>query len=142
MYYLLEKGIQVRASIRDKKQSHYDHLLEMPEALGVDPNNLEIVEGLLENKDIWPEIVNSCNAIIHCASPNPYMAPGDDLELIFPAVEGSLAICKAAIDCGIKKVVYTSSLGVIGGSSYRRLYTENNSSIKDFDKLSSYEKSK
>lgn len=90
---------------------------------------------------MWPSIVENCEVIIHTASPNPFAEPADELELIYPAVEGACAICYAAILKGVKKIIVTGSIGNIRGTKHKSTFTEE-TWAEDLDNLLAYEKSK
>ncbi len=47
--------------------------------------------------------------MIHTASPHPFKQPADENECIKPAVEGTLAVLRAAQKNKVKRVVITSS---------------------------------
>lgn len=51
--------------------------------------------------------------IVHTASPFPIEKPKDEFVLIKPAVEGTLAVMKAAQLNKVKRVVITSSVAAI-----------------------------
>ena len=51
--------------------------------------------------------------IVHTASPFPIEKPSDENVLIKPAVEGTLAVMKAARLNKVKRVVVTSSIAAI-----------------------------
>ena len=56
-----------------------------------------------------------CTYIVHTASPYPLEEPRDENIIIKPAVEGTIAVMKAAHAHKIKRVVITSSIVSIGG---------------------------
>ena len=118
---LLTKGVKVKVSVRDiSKKASYSHLEKFENAA----DNLTIVEGELTNKDVWKDILKGCSAVIHVASPNPFKAPKQELEVIYPAVEGTLAILHAMKELGIKRIVMTSSVSAIKGGKYKLTYNE------------------
>jgi nucleoside-diphosphate-sugar epimerase len=51
--------------------------------------------------------------IVHTASPFPLAAPKDEMEIIRPAVDGTLAVMEAAKVNKCKKVVITSSVATV-----------------------------
>lgn len=121
VFYLLEKGVSVKVSVHDiSNEKSYGHLKKLPNAEG----RLEIVEAELTDKDIWKSVCQGCDAIIHTASPNPFKAPKQELEVIYPAVEGTLAILHSAKDLGIKRVVMTSSIAAVKGGLRKLTYNE------------------
>lgn len=50
---------------------------------------------------------------MHIASPCPLELPKDDMELIRPAVEGTLAVMKGCHIHKVRRVVITSSMSAI-----------------------------
>lgn len=121
VFYLLEKGVRVKVSVSDLSDtSRYNHLKTFAGA----SDRLEIVEGKLTDKNVWKSICEGCDAIIHTASPNPFKAPKQELELIYPAVEGTLAILHAAVELKIKRVVMTSAISAVKGGKYKLTYNE------------------
>jgi nucleoside-diphosphate-sugar epimerase len=87
--------------------------------------------------------VQGCDYVVHCASPVPFKQPEDEMEVIRPAVEGTLAVLRAAHKHKVKRVVVTSS----GLTIYQRkpenvkeLYTEEDWS--DVEVCVPYDKSK
>ena len=62
-------------------------------------------------------MIDACEGsqyIVHTASPFSMQMPKDENELIKPAVEGTLAVMKAAQKYKVKKVVITSSVSAVG----------------------------
>jgi dihydroflavonol-4-reductase len=51
--------------------------------------------------------------IVHTASPFPLDKPSDEMEIIKPAVDGTLAVMEAAKANKVKKVVITSSVATV-----------------------------
>lgn len=136
VYYLLQKGVSVRVSVHDlEDEQRYLHLKSLS-----GQERLEIVEGRLTDKQVWKTILKGCDAIIHVASPTPFKAPKQELEVIYPAVEGTLAILHAAHDLGIKRVVMTSCFSAIKGGKYKLTYNEE--SWGEPENVTSVEKSK
>ena len=50
------------------------------------------------------------DVVVHIASPHPFEAPADEKELIRPAVDGTMAVLRAAQRHKVKRVVITSSV--------------------------------
>lgn len=120
VFYLLQKGVSVKVSVHDiSNEKSYQHLNKLENA-----GRLEFVEAELTDKDIWKSVCEGCDAIIHTASPNPFKAPKQELEVIYPAVEGTLAILHCAKELGIKRIVMTSSIAAVKGGKYKLTYNE------------------
>lgn len=103
---LLEKGHEVRASVRSEKRKE--------ELEGLFPDaKLEFAFLDLNKDDGWTEAMEGCDVLMHTASPFPLAAPKDPQELIRPAVEGTLRAMNAAKAAGIKRVILTSSCAAI-----------------------------
>lgn len=133
---LLSKGVSVRASVSDlSNESRYAHLKTFQGA-----ERLEIVEGKLTDRHCWKRVVDGCAAIIHTASPTPYTAPKQELDVIYPAVEGTVAILQAAEELGVRRVVITSCFTTIKGGKYK--YSYNEDSWAEPENVTNVEKSK
>jgi len=103
---LLEKGYEVRASVRsDKRKSELQGLF--PDAA------LEFATLDLTRDEGWQEALAGCDVLIHTASPFPLAEPKDPQDLIRPAVDGTLRALRAARDAGISRVILTSSCAAI-----------------------------
>ena len=114
---LLNKGYEVRASVRDLKRSQEVKDAITPHlAPGV---NLEkaLTFVLLDlNKDSgWDEALAGVDVLMHTASPFPIASPKNEDEIIRPAVDGTLRALRAAKAAGVKRVVLTSSVAAIYG---------------------------
>lgn len=126
----------MKVSVSDlADEARYSHLY----ALG-SRDRLDIVEGKLTDKDCWKDILAGCDAVIHVASPTPFKAPKQELEVIYPAVEGTLAILHAAEQLGIRRVVITSCFTAIKGGKYKLTYNED--AWGEPENITSIEKSK
>lgn len=133
---LLDQDFSVKVSVKDlSDQDKYAHLKALPNS-----HRLEIVEGKLTEKDSWEAILSGCGAVIHCASPVPFKAPKQELEVIYPAVEGTLAILQAAVNLGINRIIMTSCFSSIKGGKYKLAYNED--SWGEPQNVSSIERSK
>ena len=103
---LLEKGYEVRASVRSEKRKEELAAL-FPDA------KLEFAFLDLNKDEGWTEAMEGCDVLLHTASPFPLSDPKDPQELIRPAVDGTLRAMKAAKAAGIKRVILTSSNAAI-----------------------------
>ena len=110
---LLEAGHEVRATVRSlQSESKTRALLET--AGWKAPGRLSFFVADLERNGGWEEAVESCQYVLHIASPFPSSLPKHEDELIVPAREGALRVLRAARDAGVRRVVLTSSFAAIG----------------------------
>ncbi|MBN8815016.1 MAG: aldehyde reductase [Sphingomonas sp.] len=110
---LLEAGHTVRTTVRSlPKEAAVRATLEKGGATNLD--KLTFFAADLEKDDGWAAAVAGCEYVQHVASPFPIAQPKDEMELIRPAVEGTLRVLRAARDAGVKRVVQTSSFAAIG----------------------------
>ena len=92
---LLESGkYKVRGTVRSK--TNEGKIAPIREALGANFNQLELVEADLLNEASLIEALSGSTYVLHVASPFVLEQPKDENELIKPAVEGTLAVMKAA----------------------------------------------
>ena len=137
---LLKQGYIVRGSIRSlaKKEEVIRGITQV-----VDPENrLEFCQLDLLADEGWEQALDSCDYLLHVASPFDIAEPKDENDMIKPAVEGSLRALKFAKATGVKKVVVTSSTVAMAGD--RKVQTLNQESWTDpaKDNVSAYIKSK
>ena len=81
------------------KKAFGDALFEKLEVVAADLLDAESLDRAIEGQDV----------VVHVASPIPVNPPADENELIRPAVEGTLAVLRAAQKHKVKRVVITSS---------------------------------
>lgn len=140
---LLEAKYHVRGTVRkvaDTKK--YEHLQNLP---GATPETLQFVECDLNSTRGWDEACKGCTYLMHVASPFPATAvKNEELELIKPAVEGTLIALEAAVKAGIKKAVVTSSCAAIsyGHKAERYITSFSEKDWSDLTGVKGYEKSK
>lgn len=140
---LLEKGYQVRTTVRSLPRKH--EVLDMLMSVGVEVlDRVEFVETDLSSDKNWDEAVKDCTYVLHVASPIGLKIPKDENEMIMPAVEGVVRVLKAARDGGVKRVVLTSNFGAVGYSHHDKttLITEEDWTDPKEKGLSAYNKSK
>lgn len=148
---LLAHGYKVRGTVRNISDEAKNEKLKTQITEGQANKQLEIVEADLLKEDSWPSVVAGCQYVCHVASPFPLNIPSNEDEIIKPAVEGTLAVLKAASnDGGVKRVVLTSSLaalhdvkifnGKTGEEQLNKMYNEED--WVDPDKVEPYSKSK
>ncbi len=104
---LLQRGYQVRASVRDAGRAA--EVCALVAAAGGDVQRLSLVILDLENDRGWATAVAGCTYVLHVASPFPATSPADDNELIRPAREGTLRVLRHAVTASVRRVVLTSS---------------------------------
>ncbi len=85
----------------------------LKKAFGEYFDQLELVEADLLDENSLMKACSGSTYIVHTASPFPIENPRHEDELIKPAVEGTLAIMKAARANKVKRVVITSSIAAI-----------------------------
>lgn len=147
---LLLHGYQVRGTVRSMADEEKIKLLrqQITEGLPEGLPELEFVEADLLKEDTWQPAVAGCQYVCHVASPFPLDIPSNPDTIIKPAVEGTLAVLKAAsTDGGVKRVVLTSSLAAIhdvktfdGKQDPEKRYNEDD--WVDPDKVEPYSRSK
>ncbi len=135
---LLEQGYKVRGTVRSlAKKERYQFLYDLaPEKR----DNLELVEAELLDKTSWSKAIEGVEYIFHVASPLPAEKPQDEMEIIKPAVEGTLNVLEAAVEKKAKKVIVTSSCLTFFVGHSGRLLTEEDWSKEEY--LQGYPKSK
>lgn len=139
---LLRQGYAVRTTVRDlarepEVRARVASQVEAGEALTVLAADLSGDEG-------WEEAVRGCDYVMHVASPFPPVQPEDPDELIVPAREGTLRVLRAALDADAERVVVTSSVAAVGGSTSHSSVplTEESWTDADNPKLTPYTRSK
>jgi nucleoside-diphosphate-sugar epimerase len=138
----LDAGYRVRGTVRDpKNEKKTQYLRTLPGAA----ERLELVALDLEKSDqsVFDKAAEGCTLIAHTASPLPAHSPKDENELIKPAVQGTLAVLKAALKSStVKKVVVTSSVAAVGPSEEDPNEVRGEKCWTDLKTASAYPKSK
>ncbi len=110
---LLEEGYQVRALAQYNSFNHWGWLE------GMAHERLEIVTGDVRDAAFCRHIVESCQIVFHLAAliaiPYSYVAPESYVDT---NIKGTLNICQAAKDCGVKRIIVTSTSEVYGTAQY------------------------
>lgn len=114
--YLLEDGLNVRATVRDKSPGKTGHLTKLAEGA---PGSLELVEADLTREGSFDEGMAGCELVMHTASPFFIEKPKDpEKELIGPARDGTRVVLEAANrTASVKRVVLTSSVAAVMGDA-------------------------
>jgi dihydroflavonol-4-reductase len=139
---LLRQGYEVRTTVRDiarepEVRARVASQVEADDRLTVLAADLAADEG-------WEEAAQGCDYVMHVASPFPPVQPEDPDELIVPAREGTLRVLRAALGAGVDRVVLTSSVAAVGGSTSHSPVplTEESWTDADNPKLTPYTRSK
>jgi nucleoside-diphosphate-sugar epimerase len=139
--FLRDGTFQVRGTVRDSQNAKKVEPLR--KAFGELFNNLELVNADLLQPESLDAAIAGCDYVVHTASPFPYGNPKDESVVVRPAVEGTIAVMKAAHKHKVKRVVITSSIAAVmfrRPENEKESYDENDWSDADFCKP--YEKSK
>jgi nucleoside-diphosphate-sugar epimerase len=94
--------------VRDKNRA--DKIDPLKKAFGEKFDQLELVEADLCKEETIINACEGCQYVVHTASPFPLDKPKNEMELITPAVEGTLAAMKGCKKYGVKRIVITSSI--------------------------------
>jgi len=111
---LLEKGYNVRALSQYNSFNYWGWLEDIKPS-----SNLEIVCGDVRDPNFCGEMCKDIDVIFHLAAliaiPYSYIAPESFIET---NVKGTLNICQAAKDNGVKRILVTSTSEVYGTAKY------------------------
>lgn len=122
---LLEKGFDVRATVRDKSNSEkFKHLTDIAEN---STGKLTIFEADLLKADSFREAMKDCELVFHTASPFKISGIKDaQTELIKPALNGTHNVLKSAKEnSSVKRIVLTASVVSMHGDAADMRETEN-----------------
>lgn len=110
---LLNKGYAVRAL------SQYNSFNNWGWLEGLEHPDLEIVTGDVRDPNLCRQISEGCSIIFHLAAliaiPYSYVAPDSYVDT---NIKGTLNICQAARDLGVKRLIVTSTSEVYGTAKY------------------------
>ncbi|XP_020580078.1 cinnamoyl-CoA reductase 1-like [Phalaenopsis equestris] len=102
---LLERGYTVHGTVRSLDEAKCKHL----KALEGASERLVLYKADLLDLNALREAIKGCEGVFHPASPVT-----DDPELMVqPAVEGTRNVITAAAEAGVRRVVFTSSVGAM-----------------------------
>jgi len=117
-YELLKDGrFKVRATMRNKEDSLKVDLLR--QGFGKLFDDLELVSADLSEDKSIDACIQGCTYVFHVATPFPVTSPKNDDELIKPAVDGAESIVKACDKHGVKRLIFTSTIGTMDDWSKR-----------------------
>ncbi|KAF8692667.1 hypothetical protein HU200_039495 [Digitaria exilis] len=108
---LLEKGYTVRGTVRNPDDPKNDHLRALEGAA----DRLVLLRADLLDPDSLHAAFSGCEGVFHAASP----VTDDPEKMIQPAIRGTQYVITAAADTGVKRVVFTSSIGTVYMNPYR-----------------------
>ncbi len=111
---LLSKGYKVKALSYYNSFNYWGWLEDIPSN-----ENLEVVSGDIRDAYFVKNIMKDVDMVYHLAAliaiPYSYVAPDSYVDT---NVKGTLNICQAAIENGIKRVIHTSTSEVYGTALY------------------------
>jgi len=138
---LLEQGYQVRGTLRTMTREN-EVRETVRKYLNAD-NGLEFVNADLIQDAGWEQAMQGCEYVFHVASPFPLLEPAQEIDLIQPAVDGTLRVLRAAHSASVKRVMLVSSNAAIsaGHNGENRTFTEEDWSRLDRP-IGAYSKSK
>ncbi|KAK2660985.1 hypothetical protein Ddye_007518 [Dipteronia dyeriana] len=103
---LLSKGYTVRGTVRQPGDEKNAHLYKLDKA----SENLTLHKADLLDYDSIHEAIKGCNGVFHVASPLPTgPVQNPQVELIEPAVKGTLNVLKSSLEAKVKRVIVVSS---------------------------------
>ena len=126
---LKEAGIEVRALIRRESDIPFFNFPDM-----------ETVMGDVRDFDSVRKALAGCSQVYHAAADYRLWVP-DPESMYETNVKGTRNIMEAALRCGVEKVVYTSTVGVMTGSRNCNPLDENSSTCLE-DMVGHYKRSK
>ncbi|MCB1387843.1 MAG: aldehyde reductase [Rhodobacteraceae bacterium] len=139
----LNRGLTVRGTLRsavradEVRQALAPHLTE-PAAL----ERLSFHEADLNADAGWAQAMAGAEALLHTASPFPVAQPKDEMDLIRPAVDGTIRAMTAAQAAGIRRVVLTASVVSIVDETKDKVYDESDWCQPELKGTTAYAKSK
>ena len=110
---LLREGHRVRALAQYNSFNNLGHLE------GIADSDLEVVTGDVRDPDFCRHISRGVDTVFHLAAliaiPYSYVAPDSYVDT---NIKGTLNICQAARDCGVRRLLVTSTSEVYGTALY------------------------
>lgn len=126
---LLDEGYDVRCLARESaKLDNIDRL------------SVELVRGDLADPGSVLRAMRGCDRVFHCAADYRLYVP-DPAPMYVSNVEGTRNVMTAAAECGVQRVVYTSTVGALGLHSDGRPADET-AAVRFSDMVGHYKKSK
>ncbi|CAN8315983.1 unnamed protein product [Cochlearia groenlandica] len=107
---LLSNDYFVHGTVRDPDNEKYSHLKKLDKA----GDKLKLFKADLLDYESIRSAVTGCIGVFHVASPVPSSTvPNPEVEVIAPAVDGTLNVLKACVEANVKRVVYVSSAAAL-----------------------------
>ncbi|KAG7569036.1 NAD-dependent epimerase/dehydratase [Arabidopsis thaliana x Arabidopsis arenosa] len=107
---LLSKDYFVHGTVRDPDNEKYAHLKKLEKA----GDKLKLFKADLLDYGSLQSAIAGCSGVFHVACPvPPASVPNPEVELIAPAVDGTLNVLKACVEANVKRVVYVSSVAAL-----------------------------
>ncbi|EOA37599.1 hypothetical protein CARUB_v10011960mg [Capsella rubella] len=108
---LLQRGYTVRATVRDPLDAKKtEHLLALEGA----KERLKLFKADLMDEGSFEQAIQGCEAVFHTASPVTFTVTDYQVELIDPAVKGTLNVLGTCTKVSsVKRVVMTSSMAAV-----------------------------
>lgn len=111
---LLDKGYKVKALSYYNSFNYWGWLEDIPKT-----QNLEVISGDIRDPHFCKEITKDVDTVYHLAAliaiPYSYIAPDSYIDT---NVKGTLNICQASKENGVKRVIQTSTSEVYGTAQY------------------------
>jgi dihydroflavonol-4-reductase len=127
--FLREKGVEVTALVRRGTD------MKSLEAIGA-----RICVGDIRDCSAVEKAVNGCSLVFHLAADYRLWVP-DPASMYDINVQGTRNVMSAAMDAGVERVVYTSSVGALASSIDGRLANED-TPVRLSDMVGDYKRSK
>ena len=105
---LIEKGYNVKASVRDLKNPELTKNLKSLNAI--------IIELDLMKPETIDEAMDGIEGLFQVAAVYKSWAQNPEKEIINPSIIGGINALKSAYNAGVKKIIFTSSTAAIGRS--------------------------
>jgi NAD dependent epimerase/dehydratase len=113
---LVNRGAIVRAFVHYNSRNDWGHLERLPKTV---IKEVEIVSGDIVDARCVEKAVRGCDVLFHLAAligiPYSYRAPE---SYVLTNITGTLNVLNAALECGVQKMVHTSTSETYGTARY------------------------
>ncbi|XP_050378370.1 cinnamoyl-CoA reductase 1-like [Argentina anserina] len=107
---LLSQGYRVHGTVRDPWDDKNSHLKKLENA----SENLKLFKANLMDYGSLRTAIEGCSGVFHAASPVlSTTVQNPEVEVIEPAVKGTINVLEASLDAKVKRVVFVSSLAAV-----------------------------